>query len=114
MSSYVKVVALVALIGVSFSCGYKLRDYQIVQERLHQEQIDKASKEAFLQGQSVLVDKMNQSLKEFDRGNKVNEKTIIQEKTKTVFRNICSTDEYVRMFNEASENGKSKLPRNTK
>ena len=114
MSSYVKIIALVGLIGVSFSCGYKWRDYQIVQERLHQEEIDKEANKAFLKGQTELLDKMNQSLKEFDRGNKVNEKTIIKEKTKTVFRNVCVSDDYVRMFNETSESGKSQLPSETK
>lgn len=111
---YVKILAIVAVVVASFSGGYKWKDYQVTQEKLQKEVLEKETNKAFLQGQEHILDKMNQSLKEFDRGNKVNEKTIIQEKTKTVFRNICSTDEYVRMFNEASEAGKSKLPRNTK
>ena len=97
---------------MAISCygGYYIKTAQVTEEKLSQEQLISAAKDAYQQGLSDLSSNYKNDLKDVLSKNKITKEIITNEKIKPVFVNTCASDEYVSLFNEQTEQYLKKLP----
>ena len=91
---------IVFLVGVGVWGGYSYRDYQVAEAELNNEKLISVAKDAYQEG----------LVKDVLAKNKHTKEVLTYEKTKPEFYNVCVTDNYVRVFNEQSEQYIQKLP----
>lgn len=101
---------IVFLVGAGVWGGYSYRDYQVAEAELSNEKLISVAKDAYQEGLVTLSTNYKNDLKDVLAKNKDTKEVLTYEKTKPEFYNVCVTDNYVRVFNEQSEQYIQKLP----
>lgn len=102
------------LIATGAWMGYSFRDYQVVTQELTNEKAVSVAKDAYQEGLQNLSTNYKNDLKDVLKNNKHTREVITREKTKPVFLNRCTSDDYIGLFNSQSEQYLQKLPSDSK
>lgn len=89
-----------ALIALSFTGGYTVASWHHDSLELVAEKAAKKSADSFQIDQGLIAGNVQKSLDDWRNNNVIYQEKIIREKLQPVFNNVCSTAEYVRLFNE--------------
>lgn len=98
-----------ALIAISFGAGYKVANWHTDSLELVAEKAAKQTADKFQVDQSQIADNVQKSLDDWRKKNVIVQEKITREKLQPVFNNVCSTDEYVRLFNEQTNSAASSV-----
>lgn len=101
---------IVFLVGAGVWGGYSYRDYQVAEAELNNQKLISVAKDAYQEGLVTLSTNYKNDLKDVLAKNKHTKEVLTYVKTKPEFYNVCVTDNYVRVFNEQSEQYIQKLP----
>lgn len=89
-----------ALIALSFIGGYTVSNWHHDSLDLVAEKAAKKTTDKFQVDQTQIADNVQKSLDDWRKSNVIVQEKITREKLQPVFNTVCSTDEYVRLFNE--------------
>lgn len=89
---------------ISFILGYKISSWHQDSIELVAERAAIKSGESYQQDQKDLASRVITSLDEWKESNRGTNETIIREKVKPVFYNVCVSEPYVKLFNDATNN----------
>lgn len=88
------------LIAISFGGGYMVSNWHHDSLELVAQNAAKKVSDKFQDNQAQIADNVQKSLDDWRKNNVIVNEKITREKLQPVFNNVCSTDEYVRLFNE--------------
>lgn len=95
-----KYLIFAAVIALSFIGGYTVANWHNDSLDLVAEKAAKKTSDNFQVNQTQIADNVQKSLDDWRKSNVIVQEKITREKLQPVFTNVCSTDEYVRLFNE--------------
>lgn len=88
------------LIAIAFGGGYMVSNWHHDSLELVAQNAAKQTADKFQVDQTQIADNVQKSLDDWRKSNVIVNEKITREKLQPVFNNVCSTDEYVRLFNE--------------
>lgn len=103
-----RIIFLAFVVGAFFA-GMRYENISMTKDQLNQDKIVSQLQDKQDKAVNEVANRVLNGLSEWEKNKEVVLKEMHYETTKPVFYNVCSTDEYVRMFNQVQDSTRKTL-----